>query len=90
MTPFINQQKPVTMYTKTPCPFCVAAKRFFETRNIRYTEIDLTEDPDRLLEIKRQTGWMTVPIIFIGEELIGGYMDLKKLEEEGRLQQKLY
>lgn len=82
-------QKPVVMYTKVPCPFCVAAKRFFEQNNILFNEIDLTHDMEQLNEIKRRTGWMTVPIIMIGDELIGGYTDLKELDESGKLKTKL-
>jgi len=82
-------QKSVKMYTKVPCPFCVAAKRFFEQHQIAFEEIDLTHDIDRLNQIKRETGWMTVPIILIGDELIGGYTDLKQLHESGELAKKL-
>ena len=82
-------QKPVKMYTKVPCPFCVAAKRFFEQNQIQFEEIDLTDDMDQLNQIKRDTGWMTVPIIMIGDELVGGYTDLKQLDESGELKKKL-
>jgi glutaredoxin len=82
-------QKSVKMYTKVPCPFCVAAKRFFEQHQIAFEEIDLTDNIDRLNQIKRETGWMTVPIILIGDELIGGYTDLKQLHESGELSKKL-
>jgi len=82
-------QKKVVMYTKVPCPFCVAAKRFLEQKQISFEEIDLTHNLDQLNQIMRQTGWMTVPIILIGNELIGGYTDLKELDEQGLLEKKL-
>lgn len=86
----MKQNQIVTMYTKVPCPFCVAAKRFFEEHQIEYKEVDLTDDHEKLMEIKRELGWMTVPIISIGQELIGGYTDLKELHDKGQLETKLF
>ena len=85
-----RKQKKVRMYTKVPCPFCVAAKRFMQEQGIEFEEIDLTHDLDQLQKIKQESGWATVPIIFFDEELIGGYMDLKALWDKGLLHQKLY
>ncbi|MCX7674646.1 MAG: glutaredoxin [Bdellovibrionaceae bacterium] len=85
-----KKQKPVKMYTKVPCPFCVAAKRFMLEHGIEFEEIDLTHALDQLQRIKQESGWATVPIIFFGDELIGGYVDLKALWESGQLNQKLY
>jgi len=82
-------QKKVTLYTKIPCPFCVAAKRFFEQNQINFEEVDLTDNPGKLNQIKRDLGWMTVPIILIENQLIGGYTDLKELHEKGELSKKL-
>lgn len=80
-----QQTKKVIMYTKVPCPFCVAAKNFMLQEGIQFTEIDLTTDPDRILQLKRETGWMTVPIIMIEDQLIGGYTDLKDLHQKNGL-----
>lgn len=75
----------VVMYSKDPCPYCVNAKRFFDNRGISYEQIDLTDKPDEMQAIKEKTGWRTVPIILINDKLIGGYSDLKALDEEGKL-----
>lgn len=75
----------VVMYSKDPCPYCVNAKRFFQERGIAYEEIDLTDKPDEMQKIKNETGWRTVPIIIINGKLIGGYSDMKALDEEGKL-----
>jgi glutaredoxin 3 len=76
----------ILMYTKVPCPFCDRAKTFFKNRGLAFEEIDLTSDPQKLEEIKAQTGWRTVPIILINNKLIGGYTDLKALDESGNLE----
>lgn len=75
----------VLMYSKDPCPYCVAAKRFFQERGIAYQEIDLTGKIDEMLKIKAQTGWSTFPIILINNKIIGGYTDMKDLDDEGKL-----
>jgi glutaredoxin len=40
-------------------------------------------------ELKQKTGLMTVPQIFINDELIGGYTDLAALDQKGLLDAKL-
>ncbi len=81
--------KPVTIYTKPMCPYCVRAKELFTSLNVPYEEIDVLEHPDKREEVSRQYNWMTVPMIFIGEEFVGGFDDLSKLAAEGKLGQML-
>lgn len=75
----------VLMYKKNPCPYCDRAANFLEGRGIEFDVVDLTGKQDELDKIKNETGWRTVPIIMIGDKLIGGYTDLKALDEEGKL-----
>ena len=79
----------VVMYMKVPCPYCVSAKRFLDDKGVQYDVIDLTEKPEELQRIKNETGWRTVPIIMINGKLVGGYSDMKALDEEGKLDQML-
>jgi glutaredoxin 3 len=84
-----NQNAKVVIYTKDPCPYCVRAINFFNEYGIKYEEIDLSDKPEEIERIKTETGWRTVPIIMINNELIGGYSDMKNLHEEGKLEPKL-
>lgn len=77
--------KDVIVYTKDPCPYCVRAIQFLKNRGIPFQEIDLTHQQSEIDRIKKETGWATVPIILIGGQLVGGYTDLKNLDDEGRL-----
>lgn len=81
----MKQTAKVTLVKKNPCPYCDRAMAFFEARGINFEIIDLTDKMDELMEWKNKTGWATVPIILINDKLIGGYTDLKALEEEGSL-----
>lgn len=75
----------VVLYSKDPCPYCVAAKKFMQNRGIEFQEIDLTGQQDEMDKMKEKTGWQTMPIILINDKLIGGFTDLKNLEAEGKL-----
>ena len=75
----------VVVYFKVPCPYCVNAKRFLTDKGVAFQEIDLTNKPDEMQALKDKTGWRTVPIIMIGGKLIGGYSDMKALDDEGKL-----
>ena len=77
--------KKVVIYTTDPCPYCVRAINFMSEKGIPFEEIDLTDRQDEIDRIKNETGWRTVPIIMIDNQLIGGYTDMKNLDEEGKL-----
>jgi glutaredoxin 3 len=79
----------VVMYSKVPCPYCVNAKRMLDDKGVKYEVIDLTNNPQEMDRIKNETGWRTVPIIMIDGKLVGGYSDMKALDEEGKLDQML-
>ena len=81
--------KPVTIYTTAYCPYCTRAKQLLSRKGVIFKEIDLTEDEKIRADLEAKTGWMTVPMIFIGDEFIGGADDLARLEATGELDQKL-
>ncbi|QDK37157.1 glutaredoxin domain-containing protein [Bdellovibrio sp. NC01] len=75
----------ITIYKKNPCPYCDRAVNFLNGKNLTYDLIDLTDKPEEIDRIKAETGWRTVPIILINGKLVGGYTDLKALDDEGKL-----
>ena len=75
----------VTIYSTTYCGYCTAAKRFFDAKGIRFTEVDLTGDDAGRDDLRARTGRTTVPQIFVGETHVGGYTDLVALDREGGL-----
>lgn len=68
--------KNVTIYSKDYCPYCQAAKRILEAREIEYTEIDVENDMDKMAEMMTRSKRRTVPQIFFGDQHIGGHDDL--------------
>ncbi|EGY51827.1 glutaredoxin 3 [Neisseria shayeganii] len=81
--------KPVTMYTGRFCPYCQMAKMLLAQKGVHeITEIsaDAPEVRARMIEL---TGRRTVPQIFIGDTPVGGFDDLRALNQQGRLDEML-
>ena len=81
--------KPVTIYTTNHCPHCVRAKSLLKNKKVAFQEVDVTEDDAVRSKIEQRTGWMTVPMIFIGDDFIGGADELYALDSKGELDKKL-
>lgn len=76
----------VKVYVTTYCPYCVAAKRYLDRKDVAYEVIDITGDHEKRLWLLERTGMRTVPQIFVGEHAIGGYTDMVALDKRGGLQ----
>ena len=79
----------VTMYTTEYCPYCVSAKSLLATKKVKPTEIRVDEDPEELAQMETLSGRRTVPQIFINGKSIGGFEDLKRLNDSGELDKLL-
>ena len=79
----------VLIYTKSYCPYCDRAKALLKRKGASYEEISVEGDEKLYTELKKRTGLMTVPQIFINDELVGGYTDLADLDQKGLLDAKL-
>ena len=81
--------KAVRLYTTLICPYCVRAKLLLKGRGITFEEIDVSGDPEKRSWLVETTGRRTVPQIFIGDEPIGGFDELRALDRSGELDKKL-
>ena len=79
----------VTVVTTRVCGYCNAAKRLLERLGISYEERDVTQDPEARARIVSETGWRTVPVIFIDGQVIGGYRELEAMHSAGQLAEVL-
>ena len=78
------------MYTGPFCNYCEAAKRLLARNNATYNEIDISKVDGAMDEmIKKANGKRTIPQIFFDEEHIGGYTEVRILEKENKLQDRL-
>ncbi len=79
----------VTVYSKDYCPYCDRAKAMLKGKGVAFEAIELQDNPGEFAKLKEKTGLMTVPQIFIGEKLVGGYSDLADLDRNGELDKLL-
>lgn len=75
----------VKLYTTHYCPFCRSAKALLQSKNADFEEIYVDGDTPTRLWLEKTTGRRTVPQIFIGEAAIGGFEELKNLDDKGEL-----
>jgi glutaredoxin 3 len=81
--------RPITMYTTRWCGYCVRAKLLLRSRELQFEEVSLDDDPAFRETLFELTGGWTLPQIAIGDEVIGGYAELWRLDRSGRLEEKL-
>ncbi len=82
--------KNVTVYMGPMCTYCDAEKRLLTKKNIPYKEINIAVEEDKMEEmIKKSNGKRTIPQIFIEDFHVGGYDELRTLENKGELDQLL-
>ena len=79
----------ITVYTTDPCSFCARVKALLSARDLEYSEINLSRDPDGRTELARRTGMMSFPQVLIGEHLVGGYTEVKAAADSGELDELL-
>jgi alkyl hydroperoxide reductase subunit F len=79
----------IEIYSKDWCPYCAKAKSLLQSRQIDYSEIDITADRAQEQEMIERSNRRTVPQIFIDGESIGGYDDLASVNASGELDQRL-
>ena len=79
----------VQIYTSSSCPYCIRAKQLLDSKGVDYDEVNLDNDPEKKVETMQKLNWRTVPIILIGDELIGGYDQLVSLERANKLDELL-
>ena len=78
--------KKVVIYTGDRCVHCVWAMDLLNRKNIKFTEYNIAKDLEKREEmLKKSNGAKTVPQIFIGEQHVGGNVELQALEKEGKL-----
>lgn len=65
----------VTIYGRSSCGFCVAARNLCEARNFPYVWVDMIEKNMSKQDIADRIGHPvhTVPQILVGDEYVGGF-----------------
>ena len=53
----------IKVYTTTRCPYCVKAKEFLKSKNIKFKEINVETDSKAAKEMVELSGQSGVPVI---------------------------
>lgn len=76
----------VTVYTMEYCPYCLRAKELLKRRGIAFKEVLVPMDDEKQWdELEKRSGMKTMPQIFAGDRLIGGYNELSALDQKDSL-----
>lgn len=69
----------VTVYSTPTCAFCFSLKEYLHDKNVKFTEKDLTKDPEAQKWVLDHTGQLAVPVSDIAGNVVIGF-DRQKIE----------
>ena len=65
--------KKIKVYSTNTCPYCTMAKEFLEENNVKFENINVSDDQDAAEEMIEKSGQMGVPVVEIGDQIIVGF-----------------
>lgn len=76
----------IKVYTMDRCAYCEAAKQLLKKRGINFSEQKLNPgDEAQWDSLYDRSGMKTVPQIFVGDRLVGGFQELVVLDKKDEL-----
>ena len=66
------------VWSKNQCPYCDQAKALLKSRNIEFEERNVSQDWTREQLLEAVPTARTLPQIFLDQELVGGFTELRK------------
>jgi glutaredoxin 3 len=78
----------VIIHTTAWCPYCTRAKQLLDSKQVSYTEVDVSEAAVRA-KMTALTGATSVPQLIINGQSTGGCDELYALERSGELDKLL-
>ena len=78
----------VKIFTTPWCGYCRSALSLLRKKGVDFEQID-ADDPKTRKWLREVTGRTTVPQIFIDGQSVGGYTDIRDLDERGELDRLL-
>ncbi len=63
----------IKVYSTPTCPWCTIAKKYLNSRNMPFEDIDVSSDRDAATEMVKKSGQRGVPVIDIDGNIIVGF-----------------
>ena len=77
----------VKIYSTPTCPYCKLAKEFLTEQKVKFTDINVADNPASANEMVKLSGQMGVPVIDVDGQIVVGW-NKGALEEALGLKQK--
>ena len=61
------------MFSTQTCPFCHMVKDYLKSKNIAFSDIDVSQDRMQAMKMVQKSGQMGVPQLWIDEEVVVGF-----------------
>jgi glutaredoxin-like YruB-family protein len=69
----MSETAKVTVYSTTWCGFCHQAKKYFDSIDVKYNDVNVEKDQKAAEKMVEKSGQMGVPVITIGDDVIVGF-----------------
>ena len=77
--------RPVTVYSDEICTLCHSVENLLNVREIPYEKVMVEEGTDAYDKLVERTGMKSLPQVFIGSLLLGGYQETLAADQAGML-----
>ena len=79
----------VVLYGTRFCPYCIAARRLLKRKSVNFKDIGVDGNPKLRAEVMQRSGQRTVPQIWVGNTHVGGFDELQRMDQQGKLDKLL-
>lgn len=69
----------VIIYSTTTWPWCTKVKSYLDSKNVAYTDYNVSSDREKAMEMIQKSGQQGVPVLDIDGKIIVGF-DQKKID----------
>ncbi len=75
----------VTVYSSDVCTLCDSVEKLLEVREIPYEKVMIREGSDEHEQLAERSGMTSLPQVFVGNVLLGGYHETLVADQSGML-----
>ena len=85
----MSESAHVIVYGDESCAYCAAARMLITRKGVRFEDVVVSGNAERLAEMEARSGRRSVPQIFVGDNHVGGFDELCSLDKSGELDKLL-